>query len=198
MDHDVAHLVEKVALLPIDFVPSKYDVIVGTGREARHHIGNKTFQNIVKRYLGDYANRPSKVEKGRIISDIINESRKCNPADTSFVKKVEGRWYALNNETIRERVSQSLRNELHSKYRSSKQAKKQRRIQICQEFDNAVRSMIRQPGCFIARRIERVSSDVARSKKGKVSDDEVCALFTEANIDILEDLKRLSLASITD
>jgi hypothetical protein len=173
--------------LPIGYIPSRNDVIVGTGREAKNHIGNKKFHNTVKRYIGDYSKRPSKLEKGRIISQIIIDVKKQSPTETTFVKNVGGRWYAVGSATVREKTSQSLRNELHSKYRSSMKAKKRRRIQICQEFDNVVHEMMKQRGNFISERINAVSAQM--KKTGKMLDEEVCDLFNQANIDILEALK---------
>jgi hypothetical protein len=174
--------------LPIGYVPSRNDVIVGTGREAKKHIGNKKFHNTVKRYIGDYSKRPSKLEKGRIISQIIHDIKKQSPTGTPFVKNVGGRWYAVGSQTVREKISQSLRNGLHSKYRSSMKAKKQRRIQICHEIDNAVHEMMQQRGNLISERTNTVSAQMKIS--GKMPDEEVCDLFTEANIDILEALKK--------
>lgn len=182
---------DELTPLPIGYVPSRHDVILGTGREAMHHTGNKNFQNTVKRYIEDYSKLPSKMEKGEIISQIMHVTKKQSPTDTPFVKNVNRRWYAVGSKIVREKVSQSLRNELHSKYRSSMQAKKQRRIKICQDFDNAVHQIMQRRGNFISERINTVSAKVASKEKN--SDEEVCQLFTEANIDILEALKKLSV-----
>ena len=181
---------DQMTLLADNFIPSQYDVIVGTGREARNHVGNFNFQeHIIKKHIGEYLEQ-SKLEKGRTISQIIEEAKSKSPTGTPFVKKLgDGKWYAVGYNQAREKVSQSVRNELHDKYRSSVEAKKHRRIKICKEIDASVYNMMQRRGSFISDRINKLCSEMKNCGK-QVSDNEVEKIFTEANIDILEGLKQ--------
>lgn len=182
-------LEEEMVRLPLGFTPSQFDIIVGTGREAKNHnIGNRNFRHLLKKYVEDYSKR-SKLEKGRVISQIITEAKHMSPTRTGFVKQMKGIWYAVGQTAAREKVSQSLRNELHDKYRSSIEFKKKRRIQIREEVDGDVQKIIQQKGNFISQRMSEVSKQLKKKTKN-LSDERICELLTQANIDILEGLKR--------
>lgn len=180
--------------LPITYKPSENDVIIGTGKEARDHIGNKNLINIVLPYCAVYS-KSSKAEKSRLISQIIRDATIQSPLRTPFVRRTHnGHWCVVEDELlVREKVSQTMRNLLHSKYRSSTKAKKQRRMQSYQQFDAMVHSMMKTEGSFITARIQSLFAQI--ESNNRKPDDEVCELFTQANIDILESLKSLSLKS---
>ena len=181
-----------IGRLPISYKPSENDVILGTGREAQNHIGNKNLLNIVQRYKSMYA-KASKAEKSNIISLIIRDATIQSPLRTPFVKSQNGHWYIVEDELVREKVSQTMRNLLHSQYKSSTVAKRQRRMQSYQHFDAMVYSLTKKNGSFITKRMRPLFEQIERNKTK--SDEEVCEILTQANIDILEFLKSLSLQS---
>lgn len=178
--------------LPISYRPSENDVIIGTGREAKNHIGNKNLVNIARQYCAMYS-KASKAEKSIIISQIIRDATIQSPLRTPFVKSQNGHWYIVEDELVREKVSQTMRNLLHSNYRSSTAAKKQRRVQNYQHFDAMVQSIMLKSGGLIRERMRPLFAQIESNKRK--SDEEVCELFTQANIDILESFKSLSLQS---
>jgi hypothetical protein len=67
------------------------------------------------------------MEKGYIISLVVDEIRE-QAGDGGFVKKDgKGMWYVVGEILAREKVSQAFRDVLHNKYKSSTASKKKRR-----------------------------------------------------------------------
>lgn len=178
--------------LPISYVPSDNDVIIGPGGEAKNHVGNRNLFIILRKFSAAYS-KSNKIEKGRIISQIIYEATELSPMKTPFVKFQNGYWYAVEGELAREKVSQTMRNLLHAQYRSSAASKKQRRVQNYRLFDSLVHSIMKKKGNFISARLENLYGQMERNRQR--TDDEVLEAFTQANSDILESLKSLSLRS---
>jgi hypothetical protein len=178
-------------LLPSHFSPSNLDVIVGTGREPRNHIGNKQFRETLKLYIARYSNVDNKLEKTLIISEIVAAVQEESPTGTGFVKKVEGgEWYAVDDHSAREKVSQGLRNILHDQYRSSATSKKRKRGLVCAQMQNDVEHMMRAKRSFLSQHMERLSSELLKRGEKNASEQDVEALFTQTNAAILEGLKR--------
>ena len=176
-------------LLGPDFVPTKMDVIVGTGRDPKNHEGNALFRELLKLYITRYSSVGSKLEKTLIISEIVASVRDRSPTHDGFVKKVQGQWYAVDDHQSREKVSQGLRNILHDQYRSSAKSKKRKRGQLCAEMQKNVDEMMKTKRSFLSQRMTELSS--ALVEKGKnASEEDVEDLFTQANIAILEGLKK--------
>jgi hypothetical protein len=174
------------------FSPSSSDVIVGTGREAKLHTGNDTFLELLKHdYLEKYSSAKCKLEKTMIISEIVNAVRERSPTQTGFVKRNQDGWYQVEDHLAREKVSQSLRNLLHNQYRSSVKSKKQRRCIMRQEIDNSVDVMLNTSQSFLSRRISELSLEMDKRGGAKAPADEVLRLFSQANVDILEGLKKI-------
>jgi hypothetical protein len=176
-------------VLPSDYIPSSLDVIVGTGREPKNHQGNINFRETLKGYIGRYSNSQFKLDKTLIISEIVQAVRETSPTKTGFVKKVNSRWQAVGDHLSREKVSQGLRNILSDQYRSSSKAKKRHRGQLCAEIDKNIDTMMQTKQSFLSTRMSKLSVEMKR-KGDSVSDDEVFKMFTQANIDILEGLKK--------
>ena len=130
-----------------------------------------------------------KLDKTLIISEIVDAVKEKSPTKTGFVKKIGSKWYAVDDHLSREKVSQSLRNILHGQYRSSAKAKKRRRSKICAEIDNNIDQMLQTKDSFLSTRIDRLSTEM-KSKGNEASEAEVFAMFSKANIDILENLKK--------
>lgn len=112
-----------------DFVPGPYDVICARGKEAANHCGNVRFREIIQRFKPDYARATSKVEKSLLVSEIVDSVREYSP-EGGFVKKFGGRYYEVGDSVAREKIGQCLRDQLHSKYKSSTKAKKVRRKEL--------------------------------------------------------------------
>lgn len=183
--------VVNMTLLPHEFVPSEHDVIVGTGRLPKIHVGNIRFhERIHQLYAKRYAKAKTRLDKSMIISEIVVAVREKSPSNTGFVKRVGTRWYTLNDRFSRERVSQSLRNILQDQYRSSTKAKKRRRSQICTQIDYSISQMVQTKGSSLSNQVKKLSTAVKEQRRSGISDEEVVAAFTKANTDILEGLKQ--------
>lgn len=112
-----------------DFVPGPYDVICARGKQAAQHPGNVRFRDIIQRFKPEYAKAATKVEKSLLVSEIVDSVREHTP-DGGFVKKFGGRYYEVGDSVAREKIGQCLRDQLHSKYKSSTKAKKDRRKEL--------------------------------------------------------------------
>ena len=79
-------------------------------------------------HLERYNAATTKQEKSRIVSDIVDTIRQASP-DGGFVKldPLTGSWREVGDHLAREKVGQTLRDSLHTKYSSSTKAKKERR-----------------------------------------------------------------------
>lgn len=112
--------------LPESFVPGPLDVICARGKLAKSHPGNQRYQKIIEGYMERYVAATSKLQKMSIISEIVTKVRIASP-DGGFVKLKESGWYEVGDHFAREKVSQSLRDNLHVLYRSSCKSKTIRR-----------------------------------------------------------------------
>lgn len=103
-------------------------VICAKGKAAANHVGNKRFRQIVRFHLQKYSNASSKSDKSRIVSSIVDTIRQASQ-EGGFVKydTQTGAWYEVGDHLAREKVGQTLRDALHTKYSSSTKAKKHRR-----------------------------------------------------------------------
>lgn len=79
-------------------------------------------------HLDKYSAATTKQEKSRIVSDIVDTIRQSS-GDGGFVKldPLTGTWRLVSDHHCREKVGQTLRDALHTKYSSSTKAKKRRR-----------------------------------------------------------------------
>lgn len=90
-------------LLPPDFQPSGYTVLVGRTRECQEHIGNKRLRAIVSNHLHHYNSAPDKLEKTAIVTEVYNAVRAATPIG-HFVKLEKGRYFEVGERTARERI----------------------------------------------------------------------------------------------
>jgi hypothetical protein len=119
-----------VRYLPEGYEPSQFDVLCGRGRRCYSHSGNIHFRAVVQGRLPEYSATESKMDKGYIISLVVDEIRE-QAGTGGFVKKDgSGMWYAVEEIVAREKVSQAFRDTLHSKYKSSAASKKKRREMV--------------------------------------------------------------------
>lgn len=90
-------------LLPADFEPTGFTVLVGRTRECQEHIGNKRLRAIVSNHLQQYNSAPDKLEKTAIVTEVYNAVRAATPIG-HFVKFEKGRYYEVGERTARERI----------------------------------------------------------------------------------------------
>ncbi|CAB9502861.1 Nitrilase family, member 2 [Seminavis robusta] len=105
-------------LLPPDFRPSNYTVLVGRTRECQEHAGNRRLRAIVNAHLQQYNEAPDKLEKTAIVTEVYNQVRAAT-AIGHFVKLEKGRFYEVGERTARERIGAMFRDSLSCKYKSS-------------------------------------------------------------------------------
>jgi len=107
------------------FNPGPTDVICARGGAAYSHSGNCRFRAIIEMNAKGYSEAESKTHKSTIVSTIVASIRDVNPRGR-FVKKEGGEWHEVGEGVAREKVGQSLRDSLHTMYRSSSKAKQYR------------------------------------------------------------------------
>lgn len=115
-------------LLPDDFIPLPYTVVMGKGKSQNNYIGNKRLHILASSVLPKYAHAIDRTEKTEIISDLVNTFRRACP-HAAFVKYQNGQWWSVGDDVAREKVSYVLRDLLHDSYKSSSKSKSARRRQ---------------------------------------------------------------------
>ena len=122
---------ESSSLLPVDFQPAPYTVIVGRGKEPKENVGNKRLRVLATSFLPSYSTAMDRRTKTRIVSSIVDMVR--NSPGGSFVKHAkDGRWYEVNEAVAREKVGYIFRDLLSDKYRSSSKSKVARKHELYQ------------------------------------------------------------------
>eukprot|EP00934_Nitzschia_sp_Nitz4_P000270 Nitzschia sp. Nitz4//scaffold79_size90958//30334//31225//NITZ4_005017-RA/size90958-augustus-gene-0.168-mRNA-1//1//CDS//3329558225//270//frame0 len=148
--------------LPSTFVPGDLDVICARGKQAKSHPGNVRYQQIIENYMDRYVAANSKLQKMSIISEIVAKIRFASPKG-GFVKLKDGCWYEVGDHFAREKVSQSLRDNLHVMYRSSCKSKtirrsiRRRQEEKQKELDEVLKRVV-QPSTVIP---SKVCSDIS-------------------------------------
>mmetsp|Transcript_132161 Transcript_132161/g.196921 ORF Transcript_132161/g.196921 Transcript_132161/m.196921 type:complete len:504 (-) Transcript_132161:44-1555(-) len=142
-ERQIGELVEKrtngysrameVALLPDDFVPGPWSVVVGRDKAAVNAIGNKRLHVLAAIYLTKYATSEQKQDKTDIINEIEQTIRSaCGEKNGvpvgSFVKFVDGKWWEVEAWVGREKIGRTLREPLHAKYSSTSKVKRARKM----------------------------------------------------------------------
>eukprot|EP00977_Amphora_coffeiformis_P026882 scaffold31414_cov183-Amphora_coffeaeformis.AAC.1 len=114
--------------LPKGYEPQQFDVLCGRGRKCYFHTGNEYFRQVVVSMIPNYNSATSKIEKGYILSVIVQKIRD-RAGIGGFIKKdnTNGQWYEVGDFLAREKVSQAFRDALSDKYKSSNAYKKMRR-----------------------------------------------------------------------
>jgi hypothetical protein len=117
-------------LLPLDYVPGPYVVMIGRGRRCFNNEGNRRFRAMVKAELQDYSvGRKSK--KSSIIKRILREIRGNCSDGVGFIKHdvLAGRYFTATTTTAKVTVAQAFRDALNDTigYKSSKQHKQFKR-----------------------------------------------------------------------
>lgn len=176
-----------------DFQPGPFDVICSQGRTAKSHSGNIFFHMIIKKSAKEYANAIEKRVKSKIVRNIIETIESKSP-DGGFVKKdSDGMWRVVTLEQAREKVSQSLRDTLAGRYRSSLIAKRKSRMESnlkrMIDFDEIIGA-----NKFVTDRMQLLSETIQNtndsSNANNMSDSNILKQMTETNDCILQQLKK--------
>lgn len=173
--------------LPQNFVPGPDDVVCARGKSYWDHEGNKRYRFLIQAATEKYESSTNKLEKTVIVSDIVQA---IQAKKGRFVKKEKkgGPWMVVDEVFAREKVGQSLRDGLHDKYKSSTKAKKQRRAAVNERFHDDIESAILS-NRVVSQKIEELTQEVEKSGP-MASDFSIVTLFTRANSDILENIKK--------
>lgn len=110
-----------------DFQPGPFDVICARGKAAHDHEGNVRFRRLVQEHQHAYANALTKFDKSQIVSFITNAVRQSSP-NGGFVKLIKDAYYEVGDRAAKEKIGQTFRDLLHTKYTSSTKAKAKVRI----------------------------------------------------------------------
>lgn len=73
--HHPADPNHQMVAMPADFVPGPYDVLCGRGRACKVAAGNLAYRDLIVTYLEVYGAADSKLQKGAILTDIMNRVR---------------------------------------------------------------------------------------------------------------------------
>lgn len=176
-----------VTYLPANFVPGPNDVVCARGKSYWDHAGNQRYRSLVGAATGKYSASTNKVEKTLIVSEVVQAIENQHGR---FVKKEKkgGPWVVVDDVFAREKVGQSLRDGLHDKYRSSTKAKKQRRACVNEKFNCDVDRVIHS-NHLVSQRVDALTREV-QENGSMASDFSIITLFSRANSDILEEIKR--------
>jgi len=116
-------------MLPEDFVPGPYTVIIDRRKKVRQAPGNQYLWKIAKMFLDDYARAPNKPSKSRIVSTISQMLDNSCPEGGAFVRLGrDNRWYAVPDCVATEKIGYTMRELLGNQYRSSSAGKKRTRL----------------------------------------------------------------------
>jgi hypothetical protein len=173
--------------LPDDFVAGSTDVVCARGKSYWEHPGNKLYRTMIAASTERYAATTSKLDKTMIVSGIVETIHRRNGM---FVKKEkkDGPWVEVDEVFAREKIGQSLRDGLHDKYRSATKAKKQRKEKVNERFNGDIDRVI-HGNASVSRRIEELTKEV-KNNGALASDYSIVTLFSRANSDILETIKK--------
>lgn len=85
--------------LPPDFNPGPCDVICARGKIAWRH--NVRFRKMVKEQVAAYSEAKTKVEKGTVVTSIVDAFRNDNPNGGGFVKFIRCAWFEVGERQAR-------------------------------------------------------------------------------------------------
>lgn len=196
-----------------NFTPGGYDVICARGKKAHCHPGNRRFRLSVGMNLEKYSKAQSKLDKSLIVSYIVDTVRQ-NSLDGGFVKFEDGRYFEVGDHIAREKVGQSFRDLLHTKYKSSTKAKKRRRQKQQEDNDSGAESITKTAGSVaekiqqLAGKVEPKGTNTCVPERRKIDtigflmftlhhvlrstaapDTRMKGLFNQANLELLQQIK---------
>jgi hypothetical protein len=173
--------------LPNDFTPGPNDVVCARGKSYWDHEGNKLYRRLIATTTEKYSAATNKVEKTLVVSEIVEAIHKRNG---KLVKKEKkgGSWVEVDEIFAREKVGQSLRDGLSNKYSSSTKAKRQKRTQVNEKFNGDIDRLI-QANQPVSQKMDELTHEVQKHG-AQTSDSSFMSLFSQANSDILETIKK--------
>ena len=90
--------------------------------------GNRRLNVIATMFVGRYSQLTRKDDKSEIVSEILRMVKDACPDERfAFIKYHDGRWWEVETLIAREKIGATLRDVLHTKYRSSTKSKLERR-----------------------------------------------------------------------
>lgn len=151
-------------ILPLDFAPSAYTVIIGKGKKLSSHVGNKRLRVLATSMLPRYSEANSRKEKSEVISELVETVvRATSPnGGGAFVKVQEGRYWQVDESVAREKCGYVLRDLLAHRYKSSSQSKTARRRQMIEE--ERVKS---NADIVVATSTRRSSEELSKKSRGR-------------------------------
>jgi hypothetical protein len=162
----------------IDGPPSENDIVCARGRAYWDHPGNVQYRQLIADATTRYATTTSKLEKSMLVTEIIDRIK--YEKNGRFVKKQRtnnkvassslssssssksSKWIEVDEEQIREKVSQSLRDGLCGIYRSATKAKKQRRGKVNEQFNIDIERML-YSNVIVAAKIAQLTNEIAKA-----------------------------------
>lgn len=156
-------------LLPADFEPSAYSVIIGRGKKIRETTGNCRLRVIASSFLPRYAeNKNNKAMKTILVDKVVDLIKTaCKESDCNcrglrcrrmaFVRQSkDGRWFMVDDGVAREKVGYAFRDLLADSYESSSKSKiakkmQKKRRQEEQEQEQCERQRLQQRQHYIIK-----------------------------------------------
>lgn len=173
--------------------PSDNDVICRKGNLSFYHKGNQRLQRIVNAHVDQYKAAQTKTGKSLVVSLVLSLVRGENGQGGRFVRQdsARGTWEEATTRFAREKIGQLFRNALHTDYKSSVEAKRQRREDRAIQRVTYLTEIVEQKP-FVKAEMNLLSMHLSHSR---LSDDEVEKLFMESNCRILAGLKESNAAA---
>lgn len=172
--------------LPSHYSPGEYDVICARGKNAKTHTGNLFFQSIIEDTAPRYSASQGKLSKSIIVSAIIDTIRRLSPKG-GFIKPSGQQWIEIGNRNAREKVSQALRDQLHSQYRSSAKSKRQKKDEVNAKMHDSLDAFVNS-NQFVLSHMATLTSTIENHKYA-LSDAQLEQLMSRVNSDILNELR---------
>ncbi|KAG7367363.1 hypothetical protein IV203_030034 [Nitzschia inconspicua] len=174
--------------LPARYKPSTSDCICARGKAYWDHPGNQKYRELIAAATPKYSETTNKLEKTLIVSEIVEAVHR---AGGKFIKKVKkgGPFVIVSEVFAREKVGQSLRDGLSTKYKSATKFKKQRKPKSNSEKVHLDADKVVTSNRYVCQRIEELRYQV-KCCGDLASDASIITLFSQTNSDILETIKR--------
>ncbi|CAJ1943637.1 unnamed protein product [Cylindrotheca closterium] len=176
---------EGSTILPSHFSPGEYDIICARGSHVKKHPGNKFYQSIIEEAAPRYGASQGKLAKSIIVSAIIDTIRGLTPQG-GFVKPAGRQWIEIGNKNAREKVSQALRDQLHSQYRSSAKSKREKKDEANARMNDNLDAFV-QSNQFVSDRMSTLTNAIENNTHTQ-SDAELEELMSRVNLEILHEL----------
>ena len=96
--------------MPLNFVPSSYDILCGKGRNCIQNVGNQRLRVQIDMNIQRYKKARNKYEKTLIVSEIVEAARSYHPTRKGhFVRQESGRWVEIGDKAAREKIGHTIR-----------------------------------------------------------------------------------------